>query len=177
MNTYLISDTHFGHENVYKFTKNGSDERIRPWADNATAGDRIIKEKWNAVVKPTDMVYHLGDVAWTKEHLQFVKELNGRKQLVLGNHDHFHASELLTVFEDVLGTFYKKGLILSHFPVHHTSFGERFVGNVHGHTHHHTVPDPRYFNVSVESPHRDIINIGYGEPIPFNTVRRFFQKK
>jgi len=53
MKTWIVSDTHFGHNNIYKFTDSRTGDLIRPWANNADDGDAIMIEKWNAVVNPT----------------------------------------------------------------------------------------------------------------------------
>ena len=46
-------------------------------------------ENWNKVVKPTDTIYHLGDVSFygREETGKIVKRLNGYKILIRGNHD------------------------------------------------------------------------------------------
>ena len=54
--------------------------------------NHIMIQRWNEVVKPGDVVYHLGDFAFFKKRdIDKVKELlqtlNGVKYLVIGNHD------------------------------------------------------------------------------------------
>jgi calcineurin-like phosphoesterase family protein len=57
--------------------------------------DETIKANWNSVVKPDDIVYNLGDLFvrgnWD-EAMRQIKALNGRKHLVLGNHDRYYNS-------------------------------------------------------------------------------------
>lgn len=52
--------------------------------------DEDLIARWNAVVGPEDVVYHLGDFAY-RCHQNRMREifdrLNGQKSLVLGNHD------------------------------------------------------------------------------------------
>jgi calcineurin-like phosphoesterase family protein len=177
--TFVISDTHFGHDNVYKFTeKDNPEKRIRPWASSVQEGDLILKEKWNSTISKDDVVWFLGDFAWSTESLKIANELNGDKILVLGNHDKYPSNLLLKYFLELRGTFYHKGLIFSHFPVHPSSFGERFVGNVHGHTHHHQIiDDERYINVSVESPQRKLFNVEYGVPIELSTITNYYFRR
>lgn len=86
---YIISDTHFGHENIIKYCN-------RPFR-NTTDMDWCMIRKWQNRVKPTDTVYHLGDVGYLKGFQtvineptpiqRLVAELPGRKILILGNHD------------------------------------------------------------------------------------------
>jgi len=51
--------------------------------------DTIVKN-WNRVVKPDDIIWHLGDVSLgtIEETTSFVSQLSGRKRLIMGNHDH-----------------------------------------------------------------------------------------
>ena len=53
MRTFLISDTHFGHENIIKSCG-------RPFNSFTDMNNTIIND-WNAVVEPDDIVYCLGD--------------------------------------------------------------------------------------------------------------------
>ena len=65
--TFLIADTHFGHNNIINFLKpDGS--KLRNFL-SIYDHDEYIIDKWNSVVKPEDKVYHLGDVGfknWTQ---------------------------------------------------------------------------------------------------------------
>lgn len=142
MTIWLISDTHFGHENIIGYCG-------RPFV-NAAEMDEAMVERWNALVKPSDKVYHLGDVAMKKAHLAIVSRLHGKKRLIRGNHDIFDTKDYLAVgFQEILGVRVLNNLLLSHFPVHPDSLG-RFAGNVHGHIHEKPSPEGLYLNVSVE---------------------------
>lgn len=51
--------------------------------------EELIK-KWNSVVRPDDIVYHLGDFSMTSDKekvAELVTRLNGRIVLIMGNHD------------------------------------------------------------------------------------------
>lgn len=130
--TFVISDTHFGHKNSCKFLRpNG--EKQRPW-DDAEEMDEDMIRLWNSIVGKKDKVYHLGDVAINKKDLLTMDRLNGKKVLVLGNHDIFDAKEYMKYFVDIKGYIVYDRLIFSHIPIHQDSKG-RFLGNIHGHTH------------------------------------------
>jgi len=161
---FLVSDTHFGHNNICNFTTD-SGEKLRPW-DNAPEMDEAMVEYWNETVKEGDKVYHLGDVAIAKKHLATISRLNGRKILIRGNHDTFEAKDYLQYFKDIRGVHVLSGMILSHIPIHEESLA-RFSINVHGHLHSRRVMkngliDPRYYSVCVEQ-------IGF-KPIEMNEL-------
>lgn len=129
---FLTSDTHFGHANICKFTTSDG-KPVRPW-DNVEEMDEALVANWNAVVKPGDKVYHLGDVVISKRCLPTVGRLNGDKVLIRGNHDIFPDADYQQYFRSLRGYHVMNGMILSHIPVHPDSLG-RFGVNIHGHTH------------------------------------------
>jgi calcineurin-like phosphoesterase family protein len=155
-NVFIVSDTHFGHANICKFNSNGV--KLRPW-DNIEEHDEALVSNWNAVVKPTDKVYHLGDVAIKKKSLAILSRLNGDKILIRGNHDIFDLKDYAEHFRDIRSLHLLNGCVFSHAPIH-TSCLERFGCNIHGHTHGNHVRrvadigglenDPSYLNVCVE---------------------------
>ena len=87
MSTFFTSDTHFGHKNIIKYSE-------RPFADFEEMDWKIV-DQWNKTVGPTDVVYHLGDVAMgdSSRWDNILSSLNGYKVLVVGNHDRIFAGE------------------------------------------------------------------------------------
>lgn len=145
---WLISDTHFGHANILTFS--GPKGLIRPGFGSSEEMDELMVQRWNEVVRPSDHVYHLGDVAMKKKDLAIVQRLNGKKRLVMGNHDIYEVKEYLAVgFQKVCGIRVMANLVLSHIPIHPLNMG-RFRGNIHGHIHENDSPDGPYLNVCVE---------------------------
>jgi calcineurin-like phosphoesterase family protein len=136
VNRFVISDTHFGHTNSWEKFKLADGSPLRPFTSNEEMDETMI-ERWNAKVKPNDVVYHLGDVVINRKHLHLVKRLNGKKRLVRGNHDIFKDKEYYEVgFESLYGVrVFTDKFILSHIPLHPDSITERFKVNVHGHLH------------------------------------------
>jgi hypothetical protein len=59
---FYTSDTHFGHRLMIGDTL----ARPRPWASTDEMDEALIAN-WNAVVRPDDIVYHLGDFAFQLE--------------------------------------------------------------------------------------------------------------
>lgn len=155
-NKWLISDTHFGHENVIHFIA-GDGQAMRPFTSTREMDEALI-ERWNSVVGVNDYVYHLGDVAMEAKALHRVMpRLHGHKRLIMGNHDKEAMQNYRPYFEKIAGARYLEGLLLTHIPVHPRSIDSRFEGNVHGHLHANSSRTPwtpwlgdRYYNVSVE---------------------------
>jgi len=150
---FLVSDTHFGHNGVCHFTRNDGVTKLRPW-DTAEEMDEFMVEAWNKKVKPTDKVYHLGDVVINRRALKIMSRLNGDKVLIRGNHDIFRDDEYREYFRELRAYHVMNGMILSHIPIHEESLG-RFGTNIHGHTHANRVMkdgavDVRYHCVCVE---------------------------
>jgi len=153
---FLVSDTHFGHLGVCKFTRNDGVTKLRPW-DSPEEMDEEMVKRWNETVKPTDKVYHLGDVVINRKALGIMRRLNGDKVLIRGNHDIFRDEEYREHFRELRAYHVMNGMILSHIPIHSESLG-RFGVNIHGHLHANRVMtgiknskiDVRYHCVCVE---------------------------
>lgn len=148
---WLISDTHYGHANVLKFTNNdGSLIRGARFSCLEEMDEHLV-DQWNKVVKDEDKIYHLGDVYFGQGH-QVLHRLKGHKRLILGNHDNGKDQNLHKHFEkiEVWRIFKEFNMLLTHVPVHEGSLEYKVKCNVHGHLHQHLVNDPRYYNVSVE---------------------------
>ena len=169
---FLVSDTHFGHSGVCKFTRNDGVTKLRPW-DNPEEMDEEMVKRWNETVRPNDKVYHLGDVVINRKALKTLGRLNGDKVLIRGNHDIFRDDEYRQYFRELRAYHVMNGMILSHIPIHTESLG-RFGTNIHGHLHANRVMyqptwriddtriDPRYHCVCVEQT--------YFRPILFEDV-------
>ncbi len=150
---YLISDTHFYHDNIIKYCN-------RPFKDYKEM-NRVLIDNWNKVVSEKDVVYHLGDFAKGEVYLkELVSKLNGKIYLLRGNHDKknikFYKECGLEVIRNKTKLEEYK-VILSHSPLLDGEIPEGYV-NIHGHIHNNDLDDcylkDRHINVSVE-------NIGY----------------
>ena len=130
---FLTSDTHFGHAGVCHFKGKDGVTKLRPW-DNSDEMDEEMVKRWNERVKPTDKIYHLGDVVINRKAMSIMRRLNGDKVLIRGNHDIFRDDEYRTYFRELRAYHVLNGMILSHIPLHEASLG-RFGVNIHGHLH------------------------------------------
>ena len=148
---WLVSDTHWGHENVLKFTdRDGKLIRGSKFASVEEMDEHMV-ERWNSVVKDGDKVYHLGDVYFAQGH-RILTRLKGQKRLILGNHDNGKDQNLVRHFGKVVvwRMFTEFDMLLTHVPVHPQSLQYGVKYNIHGHLHQNSVNDDRYYNVSVE---------------------------
>ena len=156
MNTRFISDLHFYHENhIGHFFENVTDfndfNTIQEYMD-------IIVTNWNKTVHKKDLTYILGDITMESDRYDFLDTLNGRKIVLLGNHDrHQHVESLLKHVDGVAGMMKysskKHGkIILTHAPIHHRELDvvTSIKYNIHGHTHGIVIDDPRYISVCTE---------------------------
>ena len=168
MNIWITSDTHFNHKNILNF-KDDKGNSVRSFSSVDEMNETII-ERWNEVVKPGDKIYHLGDVFfgnidWITNNW---RRLNGKKRLIVGNHDNITNIVKSGMFEKVQmwRMFEEHNLLFTHVPVSHQSiFHDRVVHkkkpltNVHGHIHNNDSPNGRYLNVCVEKTDYRPINM------------------
>jgi calcineurin-like phosphoesterase family protein len=78
-NQFFTGDSHFGHALMLQ---------NRPFASTDEM-DYFLIDAWNSVVRPDDIVWHLGDFSYhnADRTASIFSQLKGRKRLVLGNHD------------------------------------------------------------------------------------------
>lgn len=98
--TYFIADMHLFAKN---HTRAGKNYGNGPFADESEMSDYFL-EHWNKKVRNKDTVYMLGDVSqeWMHDELiALVSRLNGKKILVLGNHDNLADYRYRILFHDI----------------------------------------------------------------------------
>lgn len=129
---YFTSDLHLGHENVLRF-------HHRPFAD-VQEMNRVLITNYNAVVRPEDTVYILGDLAYkisVQDANALIAKLNGKKYLIRGNHDKNYD---VSLFEEICD--YKdvaacaRHFALMHYPI--MSWKQMHRGSIHLHGHIHS---------------------------------------
>lgn len=162
---WFIADTHFNHANIIKYCN-------RPFTDKEEMNHCLINN-WNSVVNKNDRVFVLGDFALCGKDkiIEIGKQLNGRKTLILGNHDrgslqtYYNAGfEMVTKYPIVFN-----GYILSHYPVDCSSMQ---IKNIYGHVHNSeqyrditlndicvSVERIEYFPISLEEVEKKFYNL------------------
>jgi calcineurin-like phosphoesterase family protein len=149
-NIFIISDTHFGHANILKFTDSTTGARVRPLWESADDMDEYMIDRWNNIVRDQDIVYHLGDV-YFRNGSQILPRLKGRKRLILGNHDNGKDQNLYKYFEKILmwRMFPEFNCVLTHVPIHESGL-HKVNYNLHGHIHQNPSPTEQHINCCVE---------------------------
>ena len=152
-NYWVISDTHFGHDNILNFE--GCSRGAR-FTDVNHMNETII-DNWNRTVGPSDYVYHLGDVFFgSKEKFEkIMPRLNGSKRLIVGNHDNIPYLTGTGFFKKIVMWYMMPHhrMVLTHVPIHMDPVGnhhEKYDFNVHGHIHDDNSPTRLHKNVCVE---------------------------
>lgn len=140
---YVCSDLHFGHPNM-AIKKRGF--------SSAEEHDNHIIENWNKIINKDDSVWILGDITMEKsQYYPLLSKLKGTKKVTLGNHDlPQHVPDLLKYVNKVCASYHIKNCLMTHIPIHESELN-RFVINIHGHTHDKCIDNPKYVNVSMEN--------------------------
>lgn len=125
---YIITtDTHFGHE------------KIKDFGDRPDGFEELIIENLEKYANPTNILVHLGDIAWSKDkywNRRLTSMPYKKKWLIRGNHDKKSDEWYLNNGWDFVGTrlsivFEKKVMLFSHKP--QELFAVDY--NIHGHFH------------------------------------------
>lgn len=176
-NVFFCSDLHIGHANIGNFRKEvGSEQGNRDY----------IKLWWDRLVTKRDLVWVLGDAAFSEEAIDWIAALKGEKRLVRGNHDTMSTTSYLRAFSEIYGIVKYKGMWLTHAPMHPHEL--RGKPNCHGHVHYNNIKeqviagdgftiveskfdDKRYLNCCVENFTAEL-----GRPLAsLNQVRNYFE--
>lgn len=159
--TFVCSDTHFGHANIIRYCD-------RPFKSVEHMDEELIA-RWNARVTSEDIVYFLGDFAFSPvwRIRQIFEQLNFEKCIIVpGNHDR----TLLEMWHQPFDTFVPrvelvdqlhdirvegKHFVLCHYPMAEWNGSHRGSIHLHGHCHgskgkHKTQPMPGRYDIGVD---------------------------
>lgn len=132
MNVRFIGCLHLGHTNMAKW---------RGFQDDFYHDEHLI-DSWNGTVNKRDLTFILGDITMEKANsYPLLDRLNGRKIVVLGNHDRWQdVGILLKHVDSVAGAIDYKGFMLTHVPIHPNEV-VNYRGNIHAHIHHNKLQE------------------------------------
>jgi len=134
-NIWITSDTHFCHTNIIMYEN-------RPFRNTEEMNASMIS-RWNANVKPLDIVYHIGDFGLGKpEDMAAIrKQLHGFIILIRGNHDDRLSNIVKSGFNGVADELKLQYKDFSFHMTHHPNGdmlydtnNHTFI-NIHGHVH------------------------------------------
>lgn len=135
--------THFGHQNIIKYSN-------RPFA-SVEEMDEVLVTNWNRVVRPEDTIYHLGDVVFGDASI--LKRLQGKKHLIIGSHDNVKNIGSHFIFYTPLLNITIEGqpVTLCHYAMrtwHRSHYG---AWNLYGHSHGKLPPIGKSMDVGVDA--------------------------
>lgn len=169
---YFTSDLHLGHTGIIRM-------RNRPFKD-VDEMNRMILANYNALVHKDDTVYILGDIAHhmkVEEANQWIARMNGKKILLIGNHDKKYDPSLFLMMRDFM-TVSLNGVYfaLMHYPM--MSWPKKNSGSIHVHGHIHA--DESYNRKNREEGIRRYdagVDANQYLPVSVHQVIRFFEDK
>jgi len=148
MDIFFSSDSHYGHANIIKYCS-------RPY-ESVWQMNTDLASKWNALIRPDDIVIHLGDVTLIRdankytETINLIRNLSGRKLLIYGNHDH---ARMLPNYGEwgwrVLDKLQIEDILLVHEPPLIKPESVNLV--LHGHSHGKLGHKPGYIDLGVDA--------------------------
>lgn len=138
----FIADMHMRHKNIFKY---------RPVFESTQHNDLYFKYILERICTKRDTMYFLGDILFDEYYIPFIKELPGKKVLIMGNHcsEYVHITKLIQAFDDIHAILKYKEFWLTHAPIHSDELRGKI--NIHGHVHTESINDKRYLNVSADS--------------------------
>lgn len=165
---YFIADTHFGHKNIIEMCN-------RPFS-SVDEMNSVIIERWNKKIKGSDTVYVLGDMFFRcKEPEPILKQLKGRKKLLIGNHDgswmtKVNVSDYFLCIDTMLETSVDNhGVTMCHYPLL-TWRHKLKTYMIHGHIHNDTTSDFWPFIRDRERVLNAGVDINGFEPVTFDEL-------
>lgn len=170
MNLY-ISDLHFGHRNVIGFDH-------RPFASVGEM-DYVLIKLWNGRVQKDDDVYIVGDFVHHNEKPAewYLRQLKGRKHLVIGNHDGklLKDDKVMSYFDSVDKMMHiedsGRQICLCHFPIMEWNGFYRGHWHIYGHIH-NRLDDTYHFMKTRENALNAGCMINNYTPASFNELVR-----
>lgn len=143
---FFTSDIHFGHVGIIHHCH-------RPFESVEQMNETLLAN-YNAVVGKKDDVYILGDVAFV-DPTPWVERMNGRKHLIMGNHDQpkkakLHACPFQWIKDVAEISIMGQKIWLSHYP--HRAWPGSHHGHWHlyGHSHGSMPPAGKSLDVGVD---------------------------
>lgn len=171
---YFTSDLHLGHENIIRL-------KDRPFSSIKEMDEAIITN-YNSVIKPKDTVYLLGDLAHRSEPAEVNKKLarlNGKKTLLIGNHDKYKEYDA-KLFEEICDYKFiaaqKVRIALMHYPM--LAWERHHHGSLMLHGHIHSTGEYNEANRAEGIRRYDVgVDANHFFPVSLDEILEFFEIK
>jgi len=171
MKNWFSSDYHFDHVNILKYDK-------RPF-DNIEEMNNTIIKNHNSIVSSNDNFYFLGDFSFAKDKNRIeehIKQLNGNKFFIKGNHDHRNIIDLYKKYGTYLGHMAEikvdnQFITLNHYAMRVWNRSHHGTYHIFGHSHGSLLDDINSLSFDVG------INCHNYYPIEFEEVIQIMNKK
>jgi calcineurin-like phosphoesterase family protein len=168
MQYFFISDEHFGHVNILKFCK-------RPFGTIQEMDDALISN-YNSVVKPEDVVIHVGDFTLAPKHVAatYIARLKGKHVFIRGSHDRWMENDYTYLREFKING---QGIVACHYAMRVWPKSHYGTWQVFAHSHGRLKPEGKQWDVGVDNNNffpvsfDQLIEIMKGLPDNFNLVR------
>jgi len=158
MSIFFLGVWHLGHEACISYCN-------RPFKNTVKMDSTLIRNH-NSIVSKEDTTYFLGDMSMRgslyKDYLESnFRKINGRKILILGNHDRLNSLDYVNMgFESVHTSLeVRTSMLISYFLIHDpatfcaTPDTPMICGHVHSLFKYYTVENTKKY-------HRRIVNVG-----------------
>lgn len=167
MTVFFTSDSHYSHTNVIKYSN-------RPFTSKFEMNSKLM-ENWNTQIKQNDIVYHLGDFCFADEQegQSILDRLNGKKHLIIGNHDKVGVK--LKGWESI--EHYKEinvdgqHIVLCHYAMRVWNRSHHGAWMLYGHSHGSLPDDPNALSIDVG------VDCHNYTPLNMDDIRRIMKKK
>lgn len=180
MKPWFSSDPHWGHYNIIRYS-------CRPFSSVEEMNEALIKN-FNSKVGPKDHLYLLGDLFFMRydRAIEILKRLNGKKFLVLGNHDGMIRKKrsLFEPFFEFIGDDLEikiqdpdapngksQKIIMHHYAKRVWNDSHKGSWNLYGHSHGSLPDDPNALQMDVG------VDCNNYFPFSYEEVKAFMKQK
>lgn len=177
---WFTSDIHVFHKNIIRYSN-------RPFRDVQHMNDSLV-DNINSCVMQDDVLYHLGDLAFTQvdDLIKWINRINcGTVHFILGNHDKTLINNRKRIMEETHNvksiSDYKEinyngqPIILFHYGMRVWNKSHHGSWHLYGHSHGTLPPHGKSVDVGVDSPW--ITGKPEYRPFSFSEIERFMRTR
>ena len=127
---WFTSDLHFGDPRLNLYGRDLV-------AKNSDEIDEMIIDNFNNVISKNDIIYMLGDIAYSPDKISLLSRINGEKILIVGNYDEKIPDDVLVkyfreIYPHATITLGAEKIYLNHYPTNCSEEMFNVTGHIHG---------------------------------------------